>query len=85
MRGKSWVLTDDHMSGKPMQQAEEKHIHKFRLLDDDGILNFSGAMTDELYNSPGEGVFEPLDYSMEAWGCTELQIMNPKTGKYETI
>jgi hypothetical protein len=85
MRGKDWVLIYNHMDEKAMQPAGPKHIHLFRLYDDDGNLNFLGAMTDELYNSPGEGIFEPLDYAIDAWGCTELQVMNPKTKKYETI
>lgn len=85
MRDKSWVLTRDCITGKAMQEARPEHVHKFRLFDDDGVLYFDGAMTDRLYNSDGEGIFEPLDYAMNAWGCTELQVVNPKTGKYETI
>lgn len=85
MRGKSWVLTYDHLEQKKMQDPGPEHVHPFKLFDDDGELYFSGAMTDRLYNSSGEGIFEPLDYAMGAWGCTELQVVNPSTGNYETI
>jgi hypothetical protein len=51
---------------------------KFRLLDDDGVVYAYGMAKDDID-------FEPLDYYMYAYGCTEIQYKNPKTGIYETL
>lgn len=52
--------------------------HKFRLLDDDSEIYFYGFSDDD-------SSFEPLDWSMGLWGCTEIQYLNPITNKYETL
>jgi hypothetical protein len=51
---------------------------RFRLLDDDGTVY--------AYGKAKEGVnFEPLDYYMYEYGCTEIQYKNKETGEYETL
>lgn len=53
-------------------------IYDFRLLDDDGVIYAYGKTTNN--NS-----FAPLDKYGPLYGCTEIQIRNPYTGKYETL
>jgi hypothetical protein len=83
MRDRDWTLTYDHLGKAPMQVAHEKQTVPFRLYDDDGILYFSGMMTFKLYDS--HHIFDPLDYAEGNWGCTELQVENPKNKIWETI
>ncbi len=74
MRDTEWVLTYNHLDNKPYPgEKEEKFCVPFELYDDDGILYFSGYMTENLEHS-GEEIFDPLDYAMAAWGCTELRV-----------
>lgn len=52
--------------------------HKFRLLDDDGIVYAYGY-------SDNDNSFRPLsDYHYD-YGVTEIQYKNPITKKYETL
>jgi hypothetical protein len=83
MRGEDWDLTFNHLDGKQMTERKPDQTIMFKLFDDDGVLYFTGYMTPDLYDS--EYIFNPLDYSMEVWGCTELRCKNPVTKKWETI
>lgn len=49
--------------------------HKFRLLDDDGGIYIYGVSDDD-------SDFEPLDYFMPMYGCTEIQYRNEVTKEY---
>lgn len=51
--------------------------HKFRLLDDDGVIYAYGY-------SNNDSSFAPLDCYEGAYGCTEIQYRN-KEGVYETL
>lgn len=53
-------------------------VHRFRCLDDDGTSYFWGVCSDD-------SSFAPLDCLGVAYGCTEIQYKNPKTGEYETL
>ena len=67
-------------SGKDVytKRDTEGMTQEFRLLDDDGIVY--------AYGKAKEGVdFEPLDYYMYSYGCTEIQYKNPITKQYETL
>ena len=55
-----------------------KMVHRFRCLDDDGTSYFWGVCSDD-------SSFAPLDCLGVAYGCTEIQYKNPKTGEYETL
>ena len=55
--------------------------HKFRLLDDDGIVygyGYSDSCDDD-------NAFDPLDTFQPLYGCVEIQYKNPITGVYETL
>jgi hypothetical protein len=56
---------------------------RFRLLDGDGILYFSGRL---LGDAESEDGFGPLDdYGTPDSGCTTIQYLTPGTGKWETL
>jgi hypothetical protein len=56
---------------------------RFRLLDGDGILYFSGRLLGD--DESGDG-FGPLDdYGTPDSGCTTIQYLSPGTGKWETL
>lgn len=58
----------------------EKYGVKYRLLDDDGMVYFEGFLiTDDT-----ESLFAPLDNHGEAYGCTEIQVLN-KDKKWESV
>lgn len=64
----------DEYTGRDTKGMTER----FRLLDDDDIIY--------AYGKAKEGVdFEPLDYYMYKYGCTEIQYKNKETGEYETL
>lgn len=64
----------DEYTGRDTKGMTER----FRLLDDDGTVY--------AYGKAKEGVdFEPLDYYMYEYGCTEIQYKNKETGEYETF
>jgi hypothetical protein len=79
MRNEDWILTFNWLDSKDMGMVSvnlKKFPVRFQLFDDDGILYFTGYMTKKLEDSPN--VLDPLDYAMDAWGCTEMKI-NGKT------
>jgi hypothetical protein len=56
---------------------------RFRLLDGDGILYYSGRL---LGDAESEDGFGPLDdYGTPDSGCTTIQYLKPDTGKWETL
>jgi hypothetical protein len=64
--------------------VEEKHrpkaVHRFRILDDDGIIYYYGFST----TSNTERAFDPLDdYAMPNDGATEIQYF--ENGEWETL
>jgi len=83
MRGNGFVITYDHLEKKKLTTAEEKYTVEFKLYDDDGELYFSGKMMASLYDSGW--IMNPLDYTIESYGCTTLKVKNPATGIWETI
>lgn len=53
-------------------------VHRFKVLDGDGVTYFWGVCSDP-------GSFAPLDLVGADYGATEIQYKDPKTGKYETL
>ncbi|AOM14603.1 MULTISPECIES: hypothetical protein [Bacillus cereus group] len=53
-------------------------MHRFRVLDDDKNVYFSGVSDDD-------SDFSPLDDYQYAYGCTEIQYKDKKTNKYVTL
>lgn len=89
-----WKITKDHIEdgehegytftpheafNNPLIQ--ELLNNKFRLYDDDGELYFEGIAT----NQSCESAFEPLDWAMANFGCTEIKYLNNETKKWETL
>lgn len=77
------MYTYNHIDEIPMAEPKDGMTIPFMLFDDDNNLYLDGVMTPELYDSPD--IMEPLDYAMDAWGCTSIKVQNPKTGKFEII
>ena len=83
---KNWVITkwcktitDDGKDWYINKDVKKDHmIHRFRLLDDDGIVYAYGVSDDD--NS-----FSPLDYYAPIYGVAEIQYKNKTTGNYETL
>ena len=81
---KDWNITKWCKSITDSGKDEQTHrdtkgmTESFRLLDDDGTIY--------AYGKAKEGVdFEPLDYYMYSYGCTEIQYKNKETKKQETL
>ena len=94
MRNTEWIFIYNHIDGKKMgdrsklsedkQEELKRFTIPFRLYDDDGVLYFTGLMSEDLYNS--EEIFDPLDYSMNLWGCTEMKVKGEiEGGEYTTL
>ena len=62
-----------------IERLTPKCIHKFRLLDDDGVIYLYGLSN----SNDDERAFIPLDYYMYDLGCTEIQYFN--NGVWETL
>lgn len=71
-----WMYDDDVARNFKLENKE--FTHKFRLLDDDGIVYGYGFSIDD-------SNFDPLDDYMYTYGVTEIQYKNKETGKYETL
>jgi hypothetical protein len=56
---------------------DAKLTHSFLILDDDGILYFSGAASEES--------FAPLDYARESYGATEIWYLNAESGEWNML
>lgn len=68
-----------HMKQKLVElHGSVPELYNFRLLDSDGVIYAYGVSTND-------SSFAPLDRYEYAYGCTEIQYKNPKTGKYETL
>ena len=69
-------------TGKELKELTAKVkpacVHKFRLLDDDGEIYCYGVSN----NHDTEKLFDPLDWGMAEFGCTEIQYY--ENGKWET-
>jgi len=83
----SFMITDNHiengefvgrMFGDEEYLKAGKAKHHFKLFDDDGVLYLEGV-------SGNSSSFEPLDWAMAMYGCTEIQYKNNDTGKWETL
>lgn len=72
------IRSDEHYTPEQIQELKPLMVHRFKCLDDDGVTYFWGVCSD---NSS----FAPLDCVGVAYGCTEIQYKNPKTGLYETL
>ncbi len=71
-------------SGEDEQRNEGRStegMFQFRLLDDDEEVYFYGYCT----SCDDEEAFAPLDEYGVAYGCTEIQYRNEKTGEFETL
>ena len=55
--------------------------HKFRLLDDDGVIYFIGYCITDM----DEEAFNPLDGIGASYGCTSIQYLKPGTDEWETL
>ena len=71
----------DHQVSRDFKK-DTKLPFKFRMLDDDREIYFYGVSDD----NRTEDLFAPLDcYGMPGYGCTEIQYLNDKTKKWETV
>lgn len=58
---------------------------RIRLLDDDGNIYLYAYMDEESLNGNEDIAFAPLDRFMNAYGVTEMQYKDKKTGEYKTL
>ena len=72
------IRADRMYTPEKIEALKPKMVHRFRCLDDDGVTYFWGVCSND-------SSFAPLDCVGEAYGCTEIQYKNEKTGKYETL
>jgi len=61
---------------------QSKHV-KFRLLSDDGDIDFYGLMREKDLNGSENRAFAPLDDLGYGYGCTELQYR--EAGEWKTL
>ena len=72
-------ITDSEKDEYVNKEIDKKHmVHRFRLLDDDGIVYAYGVSDDD-------SSFSPLDYYSPLYGVTDIQYRNKETGEYETL
>lgn len=83
----SFVITKDHLDGElqhhygPVSIATIKATGQaFRLLDDDGVLYYSGVC---IHDGGEKSIFSPLDWAEVYSGCTDIQYLT--NGKWESI
>jgi len=83
---KHWVLIYNHLDKKPYprENIPENCTIPFKLYDGDDVLYFTGLMSEKLYES-GEAIFEPLDYAMASWGCTDLKVNGPRDNCFTLV
>lgn len=80
----SWRITYDHLEDRPCLfgngSLKDKRKFAFRLYGDDGDLIVSGVSSDR----DSEEAFEPLDFAMDAYGCTRIDYLQDD-GEWETL
>lgn len=85
MKGIDWVITkwsrnitesekDEYVN---KDKVTKEMIHKFRLLDDDGVIYAYG------FNKNKD--FEPLDYYQGIYGCVNIEYKNTNNGEYYAL
>ncbi|GAA0071698.1 hypothetical protein UT300003_32230 [Clostridium sardiniense] len=67
------TVTDDNKDKYIKNKNPKEFVHKFRLLDDDGIIYG--------YGFSKEVSFKPLDYYMYSLGVTRIEYKNDKLYK----
>jgi hypothetical protein len=81
-----WIVTkeEDHYLEHPVHSRDwdDKHpelaLHPFRMRDGDGNIIYEGFSSAEN--------FDPLDdYGQPNFGCSDIQYLNLKTNKWETL
>ena len=50
-------------------------MYRYRIFDADGVLYYTGRCSDD-------SSFAPLDWARADAGATEIQYLNPKTGRW---
>ena len=83
-----WIIEKDHLWNEGDETKSRVGYHsedydevkmnakllvEFRVLDDDGIVYYSGKMTKERIEDSETRAFEVLDWAENDAGCTELQ------------
>lgn len=72
-------ITNDGKDAYVNKDVNKKHmVHRFRLLDDDGIVYAYGVSDDD-------SSFSPLDYYRPLWGVVHIEYKNKETGEYEVL
>lgn len=89
-----WIITKDFIADDTLADCNREGVCsaefrliafstkkqiKFRLLDDDMNVYYSGLMTEERFHGPAdcwEGPLDPLEWAMEDSGCTILQYFD---------
>jgi hypothetical protein len=85
MYKKHWTITKDHIEGTEAEiDCPSSHTIPFKLYDDDDELYFEGKMSLHLHNE-GERIFEPLDWAMANYGCTDLMVKGPNDSTYQHV
>jgi len=65
----------------PENKVVDFEYKSFRLLDDDGIIYFTGLAEVDLYDT--EEGFEPLDEIGAEYGCIDIQYL--EDGEYVSL
>ena len=83
-----WIIEKDHLWNEDGEMKSRVGYHskdydevkmnaqllvEFRVLDDDGIVYYSGKMTKERIEDSETRAFDVLDWAEYDAGCTELQ------------
>ena len=87
MMNGSFVITQDHLDdelehhcGPASIDAIKATGQAFRLLDDDGVLYYSGVC---IHDGGEESIFSPLNWAEIYSGCTDIQYLT--NGKWVSI
>lgn len=87
----AWIITKDHLAdeeqatgagqwGRPETQSEppntESLPYRFRLMDEDGVIHFSGRFDDEALDRSAEwgGLYEAYKWGAYMSGSTDLYV-----------
>jgi hypothetical protein len=92
----AWLVDYDHLDHKPVRVLGPRDITdgqeqalargegvRFRLLDGDGIVYYTGRFLGDAESEDGFGPLE--DYGTPDSGCTGIQYRNPATGQWEAL
>lgn len=79
----AWTIDVDHVNppgptsraGRRFGSAEARLLHKYRVKDADGIVYYEGR-------SSSDASFAPLNWAMADAGATDIEYLDPATGRW---